>query len=216
MERPEKAVGTMENYPIKSVTFGGFDKQDVVAYIERTAQAAAAAEQALREEGERLRGQAEEQAEEIAQLRRQLAEMTEEKDALQSQLEQETAARQALEPLRALEGEAARLREELEALRPDAEAYAQFRARIGAIECEARERAAHLEAETAVRLRRTVDTFRGQYLELMHTFEGTAGHVTAELRKVEVNLTQLPRAMDQAGRELNELAALLEKQGERA
>ena len=204
----------MENYPIKSVTFGGFDKQDVVAYIERTAQAAAAAEQALREESERLRDQMEKQTEEIGELRRQIEELSGQRDALRGQLEQETAARQALEPLRALEEETACLRQELEALRPDAEAYAQFRVRIGAIECEARERAARLEAETAARLRRTVDTFRSQYLTLMNTFEGTAGHVTAELRKVEVNLTQLPRAMDQAGRELNELAALLEKQEE--
>ena len=27
----------MENFPIKSVTFGGFDKQDVIRYIEQTA-----------------------------------------------------------------------------------------------------------------------------------------------------------------------------------
>ena len=44
----------------------------------------------------------------------------------------------------------------------------------------------------------------------MSTFETTASHVTGELRKVEVNLSQLPRAMDQAGTELNELAARLD------
>ena len=38
--------------------------------------------------------------------------------------------------------------------------------------------------------------------------------VTVELRKVEVNLSQLPRAMDQAGTELNELAALLEQRAD--
>ena len=45
----------------------------------------------------------------------------------------------------------------------------------------------------------------------MNTFETTASYVTGELRKVEVNLTQLPRAMDQSGADLNELAAVLEK-----
>ena len=45
----------------------------------------------------------------------------------------------------------------------------------------------------------------------MSTFETTASHVNSELRKVEVNLTQLPRAMDQSGTELNELAARLER-----
>ena len=92
-----------------------------------------------------------------------------------------------------------------------AEAYAQFRERIGSIECEAHKRAADLETATAVRLRKTVDLFREQYQTLMSTFEATAAHVNGELRKVEVNLTQLPRAMDQAGTELNELAAILDK-----
>lgn len=45
----------------------------------------------------------------------------------------------------------------------------------------------------------------------MTTFDATATHVTGELRKVEVNLTQLPRAMDQAGKELEALAAELER-----
>ena len=48
-------------------------------------------------------------------------------------------------------------------------------------------------------------------MTLMSSFESTASHVTAELRKVEVNLSQLPRAMDQTGTELNELAALLDR-----
>ena len=106
---------------------------------------------------------------------------------------------------------AARLSEEVERLRPDAEAYAQFRERIGAIECEARKRAADLEAASQAQMRRTVETFRAQYQALMHTFNSTAAHVTGELRKVEVNLTQLPRAMDQAGVELKELEKLLEQ-----
>ena len=128
-------------------------------------------------------------------------------------MQREADARQALEPLKPLEAEVARLTAEVNALRPDAEAYAQFRERIGAIECEARKRAADLEIATAAQLRRTLDLFREQYQVLMSTFESTAAHVNGELRKVEVNLTQLPRAMDQAGAELNHLAATLEQAG---
>ena len=46
----------------------------------------------------------------------------------------------------------------------------------------------------------------------MEGFETTAAHVNSELRKIEVNLTQLPRAMDQSDTELKELEALLERQ----
>lgn len=200
----------MDNYPIKSVTFGGFDKQDVIHYIEQASEKAAAAQKELQAENDGLRGQVTELTGELEALRSQMAELTAQRDQLRAALDRETAARQELEPLKPLEGEAARLRAEVEALRPDAQAYAQFRERIGSIECEARERAASLEASTAAQLRRTVDLFRAQYQTLMSTFETTASHVTGELRKVEVNLSQLPRAMDQAGTELNELAARLD------
>ena len=197
----------MDNYPIKSVTFGGFDKQDVIRYIEQAAQQAAAAQQTLQTENEDLRKQVTDLSAELSALRTQVASLSAERDHLQETLSQESASRQQLETLKPLEDEVARLR-------PDAEAYAQFRERIGAIECEARKRAADLEQATINQLQKTVDLFREQYQTLMSTFESTASHVTGELRKVEVNLTQLPRAMDQAGTELNELAARLERSKE--
>ena len=197
----------MENYPIKSVTFGGFDKQDVIRYIEQAAQQAAAAQQTLQTENEDLRKQAADLSAELSALRAQISSLSAERDQLQETLSQESASRQQLETLKPLEDEVARLR-------PDAEAYAQFRERIGAIECEARKRAADLEQATVSQLQKTVDLFREQYQTLMSTFESTASHVNGELRKVEVNLTQLPRAMDQAGTELNELAARLERSKE--
>lgn len=200
----------MENYSIKSVTFGGFDKQDVVRYIEQAAQQAAAAQEALQVENERLRSQAEALQAELETLRAQQQESAQRLEQLQAQLTAETAQRQELEALKPLWDEVVQLRKETEALRPDAQAYAQFRGRIGSIECEARERAAALEAATTAQLRQTVDLFRAQYQTLMSTFESTATHVTTELRKVEVNLSQLPRAMDRSGSELNELAARLE------
>ena len=197
----------MDNYPIKSVTFGGFDKQDVIRYIEQAAQQAAAAQQTLQTENEDLRKQVTDLSAELSALRTQVSSLSAERDHLQETLSQESASRQQLEALKPLEDEVARLR-------PDAEAYAQFRERIGAIECEARKRAADLEQATVSQLQKTVDLFREQYQTLMSTFESTASHVTGELRKVEVNLTQLPRAMDQAGTELNELAARLERSKE--
>ena len=37
----------MENYSFKSVAFGGFDKQDVVRYLEQSSEKAAAAQREL-------------------------------------------------------------------------------------------------------------------------------------------------------------------------
>ena len=191
----------MDQYPIKTVTFGGFDKQDVIQYIERVAEA----QKTLQEEVDSLKEQLAALHEEHAARQAQVEELTAERNRLREDLSRETQARQELESLKPL-------LEEVERLRPDAEAYAQFRERIGAIECEARKRAADLELATETQLRKTVMLFQEQYQALMSTFEAAAGHVTGELRKVEVNLAQLPRTMDQSGAELKALSARLEEE----
>ena len=48
----------MENYAFKSVAFGGFDKQDVIHYIEQTAKEAAAVQERLQKENEDLQTEA--------------------------------------------------------------------------------------------------------------------------------------------------------------
>ena len=201
----------MENYPIKSVTFGGFDKQDVIRYIEQSAQTAAAAQSELQKENESLHSQVETLAQELTAARATLADLSTKCETLQAELDREIAARKILEPLKPMEAENAQLKAEVEALRPDAQAYAQFRERIGAIECEARKRADDLELATVRQLEQTLNLFREHYQVLMTTFETTASHVNSELRKIEVNLSQLPRTMDRPGTELAELAAKLEQ-----
>lgn len=204
----------MENYSFKSVAFGGFDKQDVVRYLEQASEKAAAVQRELEAENEALRKKAEERESEMESLRERIEELSAQRDQLQEKLETESAARADLEPLRALEKDVARLTAERDALKPDAESYARFRERLGAIECEARNRADDLEEEAAVQTRRALEEFRGRYQRLMSEFESTAGHVNSELRKIEVSLSQLPRALDQTGKELNELAARMEKKPE--
>ena len=166
----------MEQNAIKTVAFGGFDKEDVARCIEKLSQET----DAVRSERDALQEQADRLAEEA-------------------------------ERLRPLEAETAQLKKELETLRPDAEAHAMLRGQVGAIECEARQRAAELEERSAEKMRKATDLFHQQYQTLMSTFETASVHMTAELRKMEVSLAQLPRTMDQTGAELNQLAAVLDK-----
>lgn len=187
----------MERYAIKSVAFGGFDKEDVARYIEQASQEAAK----LKEERDALQEQAENLRQENAALQGQVQDLTAAEETLKAEV-------QRLAPL---EAETVRLREQLEALRPDAEAHAMLRDQVGTIECEARQRAAELEERTMGQMRKATDLFRQQYQLLMSTFETASSHMTAELRKMEVSLAQLPRTMDQTGVELNRLAAALEK-----
>lgn len=187
----------MEQYTIKSVAFGGFDKEDVARYIEQISQETGK----LREERDALREQAESAAQEVEALREQVQQLT----AAKTQLETE------VQRLASAEEENADLRSQLETLRPDAEAHIMLRDQVGTIECEARQRAAALEERTAGQMKKTLDLFHQQYQMLMSTFETASSHMTAELRKMEVSLAQLPRTMDQTGKELNQLASTLER-----
>ena len=197
----------MESYTFKTVTFGGFDKQDVARYVEQLTQEHSASLTALQEENaalkeknsrleaenRSLRTQADAQAASLSQLSAQAEKLLEEVAALRDYPEKYEA-----------------LRTEADGLRKDAEAYVEFRNRIGNIECEAQQRAAKLEADTQAQLRRMAESFRTQYEALTGTFDAASAHVTAELRKVEVNLTQLPRSLDGVGRELEQLNAILD------
>ena len=201
------------DYPIRNVTFGGFDRQDVVRYLENFSRSAEEEKQALREENDRLCARTEKLEEENESLRAQLEEARAQAAGAREELERETARREELESLRELEGENIRLRSEAASLRRDAAAYARFRERVGSIECEARERADALEAGASEKMRRTMVQFQERYQELIRVIESTAGHVTGELRKVEDNLSQLPRAMDQADREFDDLSDQISRGG---
>ena len=192
----------MENYAFKSVAFGGFDKQDVIHYIEQTAKG-----------GRRRPGEAAEGERGPADRGGQPAGPRSGSCRRGWRRRPPSGSRpspswsRSAQPGRGLEAfkpEAERLAAELERLRPEAEAYAQFRTGWGTSSatptngplswrrppppgCAARGAVPGPVCDADVLLR-------------VHRL-----HVTAELRKVEVNLSQLPRAMDQAGTELNEL-----------
>lgn len=196
----------MDTYSFKTAAFGGFDKQDVVRYLEQTAEKTAALQQELEQENDRLRQQSEDLAAQAEALQKQVEELTAQRDRLQDRLETETAAR---ESLRGLERDVSRLSAEADALRPGAEAYARFRMRLGDIECEARNRAEDLEEAAAARTRQTAEAFQAQYQKLMDAFTAAAGHVTQELQSLQEAVDRLPRAMDGTEAELDSLMRCL-------
>ena len=187
----------MERSAIRSVAFGGFDKEDVARYIEQLSQET----EKLREERDALQEKADCLEKEADELKTQVQDLSKAKEELSAEVAR----------LAPLEKENAQLNEEVEALRPDAEAHVMLRGQVGAIECEARQRAAELEEHTAGQMHTALDLFRQQYQILMSTFETASSHMTGELRKMEVALAQLPRTMDQTGVELDRLASALEK-----
>lgn len=196
----------MENNTLKTVTFGGFDKQDVIRYIEQTAQENAAVLARAEEEKQALEQEAAELREKLNDSSEQLRRVREENEQLRAAAAGKEQAEAELAELRA---ERERLRDQLAQIQPLAEEYQKVKTQIGTIECEARKRANDLEEETVARLNRTLSLCRAQYETLTAAFETASSHVTAELRKIEVGMMQLPRAMDQLGSDLKELEAQL-------
>ena len=206
----------MESNTFKSVTFGGFDKQDVIRYIENSAREhkdeltrLQNEIEALRQDNDALSAQNTELASKCEQLEARVKTLdttNEEQQSAYAQLQQKTAAQAAeLEALRTSAAELEALKAEAHAFRAEAESYRQFRNRIGDIECDARKRAAALEEETMASMLTMVSDFNTKYQELSRTFDTTSNYVSSELRKIDVILTQLPRALDQLGTELNTL-----------
>lgn len=195
----------------KSAVLGGFDKEDVITYIDKVAQEHSETVQNLEKELDAMRQEKASFVEEVADLRGQVADLTESRDQLQKSFNAKNKAFAELEPLQGVQAENSRLADEVAALRPQADAYKEMKLHIGEIECSARERAETLKNSTIAKLNHMISDCRSQYAELMTTLDVTSTHVSNELRKVEVNLTQLPRAMDKVGSDLNELEDTLEK-----
>ena len=211
----------MEGNPFKSVTFGGFDKQDVIRYIENAAKTHADELQqlqsdndALRQENDAINAQNTELTTKCEQLEARVKALEinkQDQQAAYSHLRQEADALNAeIETLRTTVRAIEALKAEVLSLRPDAEAYRQFRNRIGDIECDARKRAVALEENTMNTMLTLVTDFNAKYQELSNTFDVTSNYVTSELRKIDVMLSQLPRALDQMGANLNSLESSLQ------
>lgn len=190
----------MERSAIRSVAFGGFDKEDVARYIEQLSQET----EKLREERDALQGKADCLEKEADELRTQVQELTKAREELSAEMAR----------LAPLEKENAQLKEQVEALRPDAEAMSCCAVRLGLLSARPGNGQQSWRSTRRDRCTRRWTSSGKQYQILMSTFETASSHMTAELRKMEVTLAQLPRTMDQTGVELDRLASTLEKEAD--
>ena len=199
----------MENNTFKTVAFGGFAKEDVVCYIENYTKESAQIQLQLRQQIKDMDIQHTTTRAALVAVEHSNQELEIENQDLQarcSKLEKELEeAKVQCTQLDQSQGTMDDLQTEVKLLRPDAQAYQRFREGLGTIECEARERAAFLEKESFNRLSQVLENLRSQQQTLTTSFESSGAFVLAELRKIEVNLIQVPRALDQVGIELDEL-----------
>ena len=205
------------DHPFRSAAFGGFNRQDVLDYLEKTAAENAQKQQELQrrlEEAEKdrrkLASQESDQEERVTILNRDRESLSREREEAQSR---------ELEELRR---ERDSLRRRVAELEPGAAAYTAVKERAAGVELEAHCRAQNVlnEADRQAReLRRGMEQWLGrvqvEYDALRSEVESTVSHaadqlekagkcleqVTALLADQDVALEELSRAYDSTDRE---------------
>jgi len=199
----------------RSVAFGGFNRHDVMEYLERTAGEYAQSLQNLQGQLFKTEQERDELAARLDEAQAEMEETAEQAAESAQALEQERQARKkAEEQVQALqsradtlEAERQRLQEEADRLRPDAEAYAAVKERSAGIELDAHRRAQGVldqADEQARQLRGQMDQWlsrvRREYDQLCSQVDATVAHAAGELEKVRSSLERITDGLEsQAG-----------------
>ena len=200
------------DHQFRNAVFGGFNRQDVLDYLETLARENAQKRQELeqsigRAEGERDELRAQKQAleeqkraleGEKEELLRSVQRSQSELAALRTQLgEREQTARQTQQALEESRREAEALREQVARLEPDAAAYAAVKDRSAGVELEAHRRAQGV-LDQAKQMEQWMTRVGREYDALRTEVEATISHAADQL--------------DKAGKCLEQVSALLSDQ----
>lgn len=200
-------------HPFRSAAIGGFNKQDVLDFLEAQSKQAAQAQQEVQSRLEESQRQEESLRRQVDELTGRLDSAEQARDGLGAELElaREASAedRREIERLTAELERACRERDEaraaLEEARPGAQAYAELKERTAGVELEAHRRAQTIQAkaeedarQTRRRMEQWLKRVEREYDALCTQVETTVSHAASEL--------------DKAGRDLDRLKELMSSQ----
>ena len=194
------------DHQFRNAVFGGFNRQDVLDYLEKTSAENAQRQQELQqkleaaeEERRQLSAKTTEQEEQLAILRRDRDQLKEQLEQVQQALNSSQAREEAQEEaLAALRQERDTFKSRAEALEPDAAAYEAIKERTAGVELEAHCRAQNVlnQADAqAKELRRNMEQWIGrvelEYDALRSEVESTVSHAADRLEKAGKCLEQI-------------------------
>ena len=201
------------DHPFRSAALGGFNRQDVLDYLEKMSAENAQRQQELQQKLEtaedaqrQLSAQTAQQEEQLAILRRDRDQLKEQLEQVQHALASSQAQEEAQESaLTALRQERDELKARVEVLEPEAAAYETIKDRTAGVELEAHCRAQNVLDQANVQakeLRRNMEQWLGrverEYDALRSEVESTVSHAADQLEK--------------AGKCLDKMTALLADQ----
>lgn len=201
------------DHPFRNAMFGGFNRQDVLTYLEQTAQEAAKHQQELESQLGQAQDTMARQDAQLSEQQEQLGLLRRENEELREKLEQANLALSSSRTQCSQSGneleQAKRQVEELQAkvaqLEPGAAAYDAVKERTAGVELEAHRRAQAVQEqaqEQARQLRRQMEQWmqklEREYDSLRSQVESTVSHAADKL--------------DKAGKCLEQVTALMEEQ----
>jgi predicted nucleic acid-binding Zn-ribbon protein len=219
------------DHPFRRAIFGGFNRQDVLNYLEYMSkenekkvqelqqqlaqlQGEAAQHQArFQSEEEQQQAQLTQQSQQLDQQRQRLDGLTQERDSLNRQLEQanlDLSACQSLcveqsDQLEQAQKELTALRRRVAALEPDASAYAAVKDRTAGMELEAHRRAQGVQEQSERQARQ-------MHHDLELWFQNVVREYTELRAKMDSAVAQASDQMDLAGKNLEQVTTLMQEQ----
>lgn len=179
----------------RSAVFGGFNRQDVLTYIETSARAHA-------EELEALRGELEQAKKDLEEVRARAVSAQAESERLApraAQMEKSTAElEEKRSGLAAAERELKELRAKVAMLQPKADAYEAVKDKTAGIELEAHQRAKQVVEQA----RKEADALRVQTEQWMVKVRGSYERLRTD---VEASITHTAGELERAGRSVADL-----------
>ena len=201
----------MSENRFRSSVFGGFNRRDVVGYIERSSQEATS----VREENDALRAERE-------SLRARLPELAaaaEERDRLTAAC---TAANETVARLQAeaetREKALAEVHAKLTAAQQTVDVFEDTRARLSQLEVDAARRAVEMEKDAEQRATAVLDgcetlvqKLRDTYSAVCRDTDASAAYVRTELSKLSDRLSQLAGLMEESANDFSRLDKTIEE-----
>lgn len=201
------------DHPFRSAALGGFNRQDVLAYLEKSAKQAAETQQELQQRIDALEETKACQEAELSELRERAGRLEREGEELRTQLQRAgddlSASRAACagktSALEAAGRELTQLRAEATRLEPDAEAYAALKDRLAGMELEAHRRAQSIQEEAEEQ----AEALRARMGEWLRRVEREYAALRA---RMESAVSQAAGQLEEAGRCLDQAAGLVDGQ----
>lgn len=224
------------DHPFRSATFGGFNRQDVLTYLESTSKENNQKLESLQQQLEEQQASYEAALRDLEALRQQASQL--EADLKQAQADRDEARRQLdqanadLSAVRTLQSQTTRDLESARAdaqrwqqsaaqLEPDAQLYRAVKERTAGVELEAHRRAQAIQEEAQVQaeqLHQNMEQWLAkvskEYDTLRSQVEATVSHAAAQLDRAGRSLTQVTTLLGEQDMALESLTQAYVKKEE--